>query len=138
MVLFLAGFDWKLMLLARSEEVLVFGGLYATTLLFSGFRPTGPVRVDSLSSFFNSAFIDLRSTVMERKTETELSPELAWRSSDARDRETCSRELDFRCALSNCAAASRLTNATAISNAIVKPCLISICLGLSKTFFCIA
>jgi hypothetical protein len=45
-ILFLAGLDRKFMLVARSDAVLFFGGLYASVLVFSAFRLTGPVRVD--------------------------------------------------------------------------------------------
>jgi hypothetical protein len=45
-ILFLAGLDRKFMLVARSDAVLFFGGLYASVLVFSAFRLTGPIRVD--------------------------------------------------------------------------------------------
>jgi hypothetical protein len=45
-ILFLAGLDRKFILVARSDAVLVFGGLYASVLVFSAFRLTGPIRVD--------------------------------------------------------------------------------------------
>ena len=46
LILFLAGLDRKFMLVARFDAVLFFGGLYASVLVFSAFRLTGPIRVD--------------------------------------------------------------------------------------------